>query len=241
MNVKILIDDVKLNLLLEQKKQFIGKTIVWDSVLSSTSLLISVILSSYKDILGIPGVVFKTLFVILGLFFTGKSILDIVKSSRNRYNFEDLLGDINKLNEIAHNHSIVVIKDSFQKYPNRFLVYEDTRWGCEFFLNYKENPNNEEFIKSHISNELKIDSGDIQLKYVAQKIHEKYSESAKENKVYSHKFYLATINSFPDFMKQDSFESDGRKYHWRSMTELEQKPDVQTKNMDLVNFVKELY
>ena len=56
MNVKILIDEVKLNLLLEQKKQFIGKTIVWDSVLSSTSLLISVILSSYKDILGIPGV-----------------------------------------------------------------------------------------------------------------------------------------------------------------------------------------
>lgn len=31
--MKILIDDVKLNLLLEQKKQFIGKTIVWDSVL----------------------------------------------------------------------------------------------------------------------------------------------------------------------------------------------------------------
>ena len=92
--------------------------------------------------------------------------------------------DINKLNEIAHNHSIVVIKDSFQKFPNRFLVYEDARLGCEFFLNYKENPNNEEFIRSHISNELKIDSGDIQLKYVAQKIHEKYSESAKENKVY---------------------------------------------------------
>ena len=239
--MKILIDDVKLNLLLEQKKQFIGKTIVWDSVLSSASLLISVIMSSYKDILGIPGVVFKTLFVILGLFFTGKSIVDIVKSSKNRYNFEDLLRDINKLNEIAHNHSIVVIKDSFQKFPNRFLVYEDNRWDCEFFLNYKENPNNEEFIRSHISNELKIDPGDIQLKYVGQKIHEKYSESAKEAKIYSHKFYLVTIKEFPDFMKQESFESDGREYHWRSMPELEQNPDVQKKNIDVVNFVKELF
>lgn len=241
MNMKILIDDVKLNLLLEQKKHFIGKTIVWDSALSSVSLLISVIIADYQDVFGISGIVFKTIFVILGLFFTGKSIFDIIKSSKYQYSYEELFRDINKLNEISHNHSIVVIKDSFNKFPNRFLVYEDKLWDCEFFLNYKENPNNEEFIRSHISNELKIDSEDIQLKYISQKIHEKYSEKAKEIKIYSHKFYLATIKNFPDFMKNDSFEKDGRKYHWRSMMELEQNPDVLAKNMDVVNFVKGLY
>lgn len=65
--------------------------------------------------------------------------------------YEDLLSDINKLNEIAHNYSIVLIKDSFQRFPNRFLVYEDKRWECKLFLNYKENPNNKEFIKNHLS------------------------------------------------------------------------------------------
>lgn len=239
--MKILIDDVRLNLLLEQKKQFIGNRVIWDSVLSSVSFLISVVMASYQEALGISGVVFKTVFVILGIFFTVKSFIDIVKSSRNQYSFEDLFDDINKLNEIAHSHSIVVIKDSYQKFPNRFLVYEDKRWDCEFFPNYKENPNNEEFIKSHISSELKIEQRNIQLKFVSQKIHEKYSESAKENKIYSHKFYLATITDFPDFTQQASFECDGKTYHWRSMSELEENSEVQKKNMDIVNYVKELF
>lgn len=125
--MKILIDDIKLNLLLEQKKQFIGRKVAWDSVLSAFSFLISVLLASYSDFLGVSGTVFKTVFVLLGIGFSTKSVFDIVKSSKNNYNFEDLLKDINKLNEIAHSHSIVVIKDTFNKFPNRFLVYEDNR------------------------------------------------------------------------------------------------------------------
>ena len=45
--MKILLDDVKLTLLLEQKKQFIGTHIVWDSILSAASFLISVLLATY--------------------------------------------------------------------------------------------------------------------------------------------------------------------------------------------------
>ena len=89
--MQILIDNVKLNLLLDKKKQFIGKTVA--------------------------------------------------------------LNDINKLNEISHNHSIIVIKDTFNEFSNRFLVYNDTKWDCKFFLNYKENINNESYIKEHLSNE----------------------------------------------------------------------------------------
>ena len=149
--------------------------------------------------------------------------------------------DINKLNEIAHNHSIVVIRDSFNPFPNRYLVYEDKSWNCQFFLNYKENPNNEEFIRNHISRELKIGPDDIELSYVAQKLHEKYSESAKENKVYSHKFYLAEIKKFPDQMQKDSFKCDGKTYYWKSLAELEEDKNVQKKNMDILNYVKELF
>lgn len=239
--MKILIDDIKLNLLLEQKKQFIGRKVAWDSVLSAFSFLISVLLASYEDFFGISGIVFKTIFVLLGIGFSVKSIIDITKSSKNSYNYEDLLVDINKLNEIAHNHSIVVIRDSFNPFPNRYLVYEDKSWNCQFFLNYKENPNNEEFIRNHISRELKIEPDDIELSYVAQKLHEKYSESAKENKVYSHKFYLAEIKKFPDQMQKDSFKCDGKTYYWKSLAELEEDKNVQKKNMDILNYVKELF
>lgn len=239
--MKILIDEIKLNLLLEQKKQFIGRKIAWDNILSALSFLVSVILASYDDFFGISGIIFKTVFVILGIVFSIKSIVDIVKNSKNNYSFEDLLEDINKLNEIAHSHSIVVIRDSFNKFPNRFLVYEDKRWNCEFFLNYKENPNNEEFIKNHISSELKIEKNNIKLIFVAQKIHEKFSESANENKVYSHKFYEATISEFPEDIKKNSFICDGKEYHWRSIAELEQDENVQKKNLDILNYVKELF
>ena len=239
--MKILIDDTRLNLLLEQKKKFIGKKVAWDSFLSALSFLVSVLFATYDDFLGLPGSVLKTVFVILGVAFFGKSIFDIVNSLKNSYSFEDLLNDINNLNEIVHNHSIVIIKDSFDKFPNRFLVYEDKRWNCDFFLNYKENPNNENFIKEHISRELKIDMDDIELTFIAQKIHDKYSETAKENKVYSHKFYRADIKSFPEYMKADSFECDGRSYHWRSLAELELDDNVQKKNFDILNFVKELF
>lgn len=77
--MKILIDDTKLNLLLEQKKQFIGRKVAWDSVLSAISFLISVLFATYSDFFGISGNVFKTVFVILGIGFSVKSIYDVWK------------------------------------------------------------------------------------------------------------------------------------------------------------------
>lgn len=177
--MQILIDNVKLNLLLDKKKQFIGKTVA--------------------------------------------------------------LNDINKLNEISHNHSIIVIKDTFNEFSNRFLVYNDTKWDCKFFLNYKENNNNESYIKEHLSNELNIPGDCINLKYVTSKIHEKYSESDKMNKIYSHKFYLADIVDFSEILKKDVFEIDGRTYYWMSMSELESDQNVLKKNSDIVSYVKEAF
>lgn len=237
--MEILLDDVKLNLLLEQKKQFIGKTVVWDSVLSAVSFLISVFLASYGDFFMVPGIVIKTVFVILGLFFTGKSIFDIYKSSKNSYTYEDLFKDINKLNEITHNHSIVAVKNTFDEFPNKFLVYYDTRWNAYLFLNFKDNTNNESFIISGISNKLKIKKEDIKVSYIAQNVSEKRSESHHENRIYSHKLYLASVAGFPDAAKQNAFEIDGVQYCWMSISEMENDSRIMEVNADIVQFVKD--
>ena len=238
--MKIMIDDVKLHLLLEQKKEFIGKNVVWDSLLSAISFLVSVLLASYEDFLGIPGIIFKTIFVLLGVFFTAKSLKDIYDSKKNNYSYEDLLRDINKLNEIAHGHSIVLVKDTFRKFPNRFLVYDDKRWECLLFLKYKQNPDIESFIRNRISSELKIEPQDMDLSYLGQRIHEKYSESAKKNKVYCHRFYMASIRNYPEEMRKDSFQCDGKEYRWMTLDELEQDDNVRKKNSDILNYVKEM-
>lgn len=237
--MKLLIDDVKLNLLLEQKKKFIGHKVTWDSIISATSFVISAFFASYYDLCGIPGWVFKILFLSIGCFFTIKAIVDIRKSSKNSYSYEDLLHDINTLNEITHNHSIVAIRDTFNDFPNRFLVYDDTKWKCKLFINYKDSVDNEHFIKDHIFRELKVDVSKIKVSYISQLISEKVSGRDNQTKVYCHKLYLTIIEEFPDFMKQDSFECDGKVYHWKSIVELENDEEAMKKNSDIISFVKE--
>ena len=142
--------------------------------------------------------------------------------------------------ETTHNHSIVVLKDGFHPHPDRYLVYEDTRWKCKLFLNYKTNENNESLIIQHLSNELKIDPRQIHLKVLGRRVHEKYSVSDERNKVYCHAFYLAELDSYPEQLQAESFKIDGREYIWMTMQELESDEMVQQKNMDIVGFVKEL-
>lgn len=237
--MKILIDDGKLNLLLEAKKRFIGKRVAWDSILSAVSFLISVVFASYNDIWIIPAKLFKIIFLIAGLFFTIKVFIDIYKSKKNNYSYEDLLQDINKLNEITHNYSIIAIRDSFNKYPNKYLVYYDNRWECKLFLNYKDNINNADFIKDHLSRELKIEKSNMKIDYVSQLISEKISGSDGQKKVYSHKLFMVTINEFPEVMKSDSFIIDGRTYFWNSIIDLENDSSAMEKNSDIIKFVKD--
>ena len=173
-------------------------------------------------------------------FLLSKIILnDNIKKGTHRFERRHMQILIDNVN--THNHSIIVIKDTFNEFSNRFLVYNDTKWDCKFFLNYKENINNESYIKEHLSNELKIPGDCINLKYVTSKIHEKYSESDKMNKIYSHKFYLADIVDFSEILKNDVFEIDGRTYYWMSMSELESDQNVLKKNNDIVSYVKEAF
>lgn len=239
MTTPILVDEIKLNLLLEQKKNYIGKKVAWDSFLSAFSFLISVIAASYKNIWIMPGAVIKTIFVIMGVFFAGKSIRDIYDSKHNGYSYTDLLQDINKLNEITHDHSIVAIQDTFNEYPNRFLVYDDIQWKCKLFINYKDNMNNESFIKDHLSRELKVDSSSITIKYISQIISEKISGRDNMPKMYCHKLFLAQIENIPEHMRSNTFECDGRTYHWNSILDLENDDEAVKKNSDIIHFVKE--
>ena len=239
--MQLLIDKTKLELLLVKKKQHIGKTLTLDSLMSSISFLISVYFASYETVWGISGNTLKVLFSILGIIFLFKSIYDLWKNKKCNYTYNDLFADINTLNEITHNHSIIIVKDSFNKFPNRFLVYDDKVWECRLFINYNENENNEAFIKSHLSSELNVDISDITLKFTTMKIHEKLSQRDKINKMYCHKFYLADIKEFPQCAKDDTFTIGGKTYHWVTIEDLEADENAMAKNSDIISFVKEYF
>lgn len=156
-------------------------------------------------------------------------------------NCVDFLKDINSLNEITHNHSIIAIRDDFNEYSNRFLVYDDPDWECKLFLNYHNNEiNNEEYIKDHISRDFKINKDDISVYYKDSKVSQKISGRDKKKKTYSHKLFLVKIKNFPDYMKNDEFEDDtSRHFYWKSIAELESDKDAMEKNNDIITFVKQ--
>jgi len=240
--MKITIDDVKLNLLLEQKKEFIGRKVVFDSLASSVSLLITVLISDFKEFVGPFGDFLKILFLLIGLVFAIKSMFDIINSLKNSYDFNDLLNDINKLNEIESYHCLIVIKDTFNDFSNRYLIYDDEKWNCMFFINYKNSqayPIDESFIINHLSNQLKINESKITIEKRNSKISCKYSVKDDVNKLYNHTLYYATINEFTNELKKDTFTIDGITYHWKTIHDLEIDESVKKHNMDIVEFVKE--
>lgn len=153
-----------------------------------------------------------------------------------------LLEDIENINQISHPFSIIVIKDSFRQYPNRFLLYYDERWECRLFINYRTSKgtgaDNEQNIRARLSNELKIPADQIAVQYMTEKIQRKFSVSDKIYKCYEHKVYYVTI-PFTDRLKKRQFSIDGKQYCWMTISDMEKDPDIQGKNLDVVNLVRE--
>lgn len=148
-----------------------------------------------------------------------------------------------KKNQIKHPFSIVVVKNEFKQYPDRFLVYYDSRWKCRLFLNFRTQQDmteNEEKIKRGLSNALQVDISDIKIDYKNTYLHKKFSYSDQCEKWYEHTIYQAHISHMPETEQSDSFVINGRQYFWMSLPEMERDQIMMERNNDIVSFVKQL-
>ena len=98
--MRLLIDEKDLALLLEKKRDFVGNKVTADTIIAGISFLLSVFTASYEDILGIPGVVLKTVFCFIGIIYCLEITRDILSRIKNKYNHEVLFQDIEHLNMI---------------------------------------------------------------------------------------------------------------------------------------------
>lgn len=235
--MRLLIDEKDLALLLEKKRDFVGNKVTADTIIAGISFLLSVFTASYEDILGIPGVVLKTIFCFIGIIYCLEIMRDILSRIKNKYNHEVLFQDIERLNMIQHNHSLVVIKDATS---NRYLVYYDERWDCKLFLNYKtQDRNNESALKEQVAADLGLDSANLLFDYIASRVQEKYSVSHGEMRIYNHQLYEIHCCDFPEKFKENNFVINGKHYYWMSIPEMEKDKNIQEKNLEVVDFVKE--
>lgn len=61
--MRLLVDDKDLQLLLEKKRDFIGNKVTFDVIIAGISFMLSVITADYGTMLGLPGIVWKTIFL----------------------------------------------------------------------------------------------------------------------------------------------------------------------------------
>lgn len=231
--MKLQIDDILLEKHLIEKKQFIGsQQSAWETLISFVLNMTSLF---FLDISKKPKIVFYIL-----IFISLLLVIDVLRKIIIKYTYLNLLEEIKNMDEVKSSYSLVAIKDSFNEYPTRFLVYYDEEWDCWFFPNYKTaNENDAESVKERISLEIKIDSRCLSIKEIASQIITKTHPTKHINKNYHHTLYLVKAESFPENEKQDSFTQDGRQYKWLSIHDMEIDKDIWDKNGSIIAFIKE--
>lgn len=238
--MQLLIDKKDLELLLEKQRDFIGNKVTIDTIIAGISFLLSAATASYSKVLGVPGIVLKTIFCMIGVAYVLKIMSDLIKRCNNKYDHTVLEKEIENLNMIQHDHSLVVISNSQLCDEKTFLVYYDERWDCKLFLNYKtQDRNNEAFIIDKVSADLQVDKNKMNIRYVTSRVQEKYSVSHAENRVYNHRLYEVQINDGLPKNEIDFIIND-KHYYWMSVLEMEKDFNIVKKNMEVVDFVKEV-
>lgn len=112
---------------------------------------------------------------------------------------------------MEHVHSIILIKRG-----DKYLNYFDERWGMYLFPNIKGNDIEEIKNKYNTNN----------VKYLFDKVHEKYSIPNKEKRTYHHYFYEVDKDINGEYF---------------SLNELLQKEKVKENNGDIIKFIEEFY
>ncbi len=123
---------------------------------------------------------------------------------KNKYDHEVLFQDIEQLNMIQHNHSLVAVKDNSCEEKSCVILFIMMKDGTvNYFLNYKtQNRNNEAALKEQVAADLNLNSDDIVCNYITSRVQEKYSVSHQEMRVYNHRLYEMYFNYIPDKFKK---------------------------------------
>ena len=118
-----------------------------------------------------------------------------------KYNKKKKSKDKPKGRKVMNTHSIIIIKNE----KNEYLQYYDKKWNCYLFLNSKmKNKENMESIYNKIKEMLNIEKEDVEISFVGEKIHKKFSESDKIEKEYQHFFYKVNIlKNIEEFTKKE--------------------------------------
>ena len=99
----IKIEDTRLRELLESRKQYIGsEELPIDAWFADICFIITFFTVEFKDTVLFPGIVIRTLYIIVFIIYTILLLLKTVKVIRNPYTCENLYKDIENASDRPH-------------------------------------------------------------------------------------------------------------------------------------------
>lgn len=232
------IDEDQLHALLAQQKENIG-TVRFPEFVNFAGGL-SLVVTAWT---GLSNVFLKWGCTGLGVLLSVLSLIRLFRSFLHAMDAETLYKEIVNLDKVERRSSIVAIRDTYQQYPHRYLLYHDEGWDCDFFPNHASASTNKAttaLLSSYLSDQLEIPETEIDIQFVREGTNEKPStEHGGELRLYTYWLYNVTIAAIPDFWKQDEFVIAGRHYKWMSTDSMLADERIREVNSDVVSLVRD--
>lgn len=167
----------------------------------------------------------------------------LVKIIRNPFDANKLLKGVETMDRTERRSSIIALRDATGEFRDRYLLYRDDGWGCDFFPNHKTSEpisSDKQQIADYISNTFGIPKESFELAYVGHDVSEKEStEHNNELRYYDYQLYNAEVKKIPDSWKANSFNVGSKRCRWMSIDEMLSDDEIKKTNYDVVSMVRD--
>ena len=163
-------------------------------------------------------------------------VYQIIVSFKTKFNAEKLFSKIKDLDVSPHRYSLIAIRDEFMGYKSNRVLAKlfEGEWDEYMFLSFPTAvERDEESLTTALAGSLKIPPNRIHLFPKASVYQPKQSKDWKKVRAYYNTYYVASIDYFPELLKNDEFDIDNVHYKWMTLEQMENEATHKDNNMDV--------
>jgi len=235
--MKLRIDDAELEKLLAEHSRYIGKSLAAGAsdIIGGAGWPMAAFASPWPAYVQWP-------IGLAGFVYSAYGAYEMMQAKRKPYNYEQLMEDIRNMDRTEKRSSIIAVRDSSGNARNKFLLYWDSRWKCDFFPNHDTEgsvPMEKPELSKWLSGTFEIPESAFNLEYLREMTHSKPSVSHNnEMRDYIYRLWVADVTEMPDSWNHDSFEVGGYRCQWMTIADMETSSRIMEINEDVVGMVK---
>lgn len=181
---------------------------------------------------------------IIGLLFSCYGCQQWFRASRNRYTDRQLFEDIKRMDRTEVRSSLVAVKGCGEYFGNRFLLYHDDGWNCDFLPNRKTMdpaPDESKRLAAWLSEQYDIPCEDFAVSFITDADSKKEcAEHDNQIRYYHYRLYCATVSRMPEKWCNPEFAtSSGKQCRWMSVDEMFADERIRQVNGDVITAVRD--